>query len=85
VKRFVSPSSDFYDMEDRQRGYIQGATRQGQNVSFPIMTLAIAVVTNQNRRLQNHIQVGEIAAELKSYAKSFPRSIFVVDRGRDSV
>ena len=41
---------DFYDLEDRQRGYIQGETRQGQKVSFPIMTLAIAVVTNQYRR-----------------------------------
>jgi GGDEF domain-containing protein len=73
---------DFYDPEDRQRGYIQGETRQGQKVSFPIMTLDIAVVTNQNRRLQNHIQVGEIAAELKKYAKSFSHSIFVVDRRR---
>jgi len=73
---------DFYDLEDRQRGYIQDETRQGQIVSFPIMTLAIAVVTNQNRQLQNHIQVGEIAAEMKKYAKSFSRSIFVVDRRR---
>lgn len=73
---------DFYDVEDQQRGYIQGETRQGQKVSFPIMTLAIAVVTNQNRRLQSHIQVGEIAAEMKKYAKSFSRSIFVVDRRR---
>ena len=75
----------FYDLEEQQRGYILGETRQGQKVSFPIMTLAIAVVTNQNRRLQNHIQVGEIAAELKSYAKSFPHSTFVVDRRKDSV
>ena len=74
----------FYDLEDQQRGYILGETRQGQKVSFPIMTLGIAVVTNQNRRLQNHIQVGEIAAELKSYAKSFPHSTFVVDRRKDS-
>jgi GGDEF domain-containing protein len=71
---------DFYDPEDRQRGYIQGETRQGQKVTFPIMTLAIAVVTNQTRRLLNHIQVGEIAAEMKQYAKSFSRSIFAVDR-----
>jgi len=75
---------DFYDLEDRQRGYIQGETRQGQRVSFPIMTLAIAVVTNQYHRLQNHVQVGEIAAELKNFAKSFSHSIFVVDRRKDS-
>jgi len=61
---------DFYDLEDRQRGYIHGEARQGEKVSFPIMTIAISVVTNHYCPLQNHIQVGEIAAELKSYAKS---------------
>ncbi|MGZ3568253.1 MAG: HAMP domain-containing protein [Thermodesulfobacteriota bacterium] len=76
---------DFYDVEDRQRGYIQGETRQGEKVTFPLMTLSIAVVTNQTRRLLNHIQVGEIAAELKGYAKSFPHSIHVVDRRGDRV
>jgi len=75
---------DFYDLEDRQRGFIRGETRQGQKVSFPIMTIAIAVVTNQYRVLQNHVQVGEIAAEMKNYAKSFSRSIFVVDRRKDN-
>jgi GGDEF domain-containing protein len=85
IDSFDKVVHDFYDPEDRQRGYIQGETRQGQKVSFPIMTLAIAVVTNQYQRLQNHVQVGEIAAELKSYAKSFPRSIFVVDRRKDNV
>ncbi|OGQ00307.1 MAG: hypothetical protein A2026_21275 [Deltaproteobacteria bacterium RBG_19FT_COMBO_46_12] len=75
---------DFYDIEDRQRGCIQGETRQGQKVSFPIMTIGIAVVTNQHRGLQNYVQVGEIAAEMKNYAKSFSRSIFVVDRRKDN-
>jgi GGDEF domain-containing protein len=75
---------DFYDLEDQQRGYIQGETRQGQKVSFPIMTLAIAVVTNQYHKLKSHIQIGEIAAELKNYAKSFSRSMLVVNRRKDS-
>lgn len=75
---------DFYDPEDRERGGIQGETRQGDPVSFPIMTLAVAVVTNQHQSLENHVRVGEIAAELKNYAKSFPRSIFVVDRRKES-
>jgi hypothetical protein len=29
--------------------------------------------------------VGEIAAEMKNYAKSFSRSVFVVDRRKDNV
>jgi diguanylate cyclase (GGDEF)-like protein len=85
VHSFDKIVQDFYDLEDRQRGYIQGETRQGQKVSFPIMTLAIAVVTNQQRKLKNHVQVGEIAAEMKKYAKSFSHSIYVVDRRKDDV
>ncbi len=85
IDSFDKRVSDFYDLEDRQRGYIHGETRQGQRASFPIMTMAIAVVTNQYCPLQNHIQVGEIAAEMKNYAKSFSHSTFVVDRRGDDV
>lgn len=85
IDSFNKNIPDLYDPEDRQRGYIEGETRQGEKVSFPIMTLGIAVVTNERRPLQNHIEVGEIAAELKKYAKSFSRSIFVVDRRKEKV
>ena len=73
----------FYDPEDQQRGYIQGKTRRGEPVSFPIMTIAIAVVTNEQRKLKSHIQIGEIAAEMKNFAKKFSKSIYVVDKRRD--
>lgn len=85
IDSFDKRVSDFYDLEDRQRGYIHGETRQGQTASFPIMTMAISVVTNQYCPLQNHIQVAEIAAEMKNYAKSFSHSTFVVDQRRDNV
>jgi diguanylate cyclase (GGDEF)-like protein len=84
IDAFDEMVPNFYDVEDRERGYIQGETRQGQKVSFPIMTLAIAVVTNQYYKLKSHIQIGEIAAELKNYAKSFSRSMLVVNRRKDS-
>jgi diguanylate cyclase (GGDEF)-like protein len=85
IDSFDKKVSDFYDQEDRQRGYIHGETRQGQRVSFPIMTMAISVVTNRYCPLQNHVQVGEIAAEVKNYAKSISHSTFVVDRRADDV
>ena len=80
IEAFDRMVLDFYDLEDRQQGCIRGETRQGQKVSFPIMTLAIAVVTNQLYMLKSHIQIGEIAAELKNYAKSFSHSMLVVNR-----
>ncbi len=84
IAAFDRKIQSFYDPEDREKGYIQGTTRKGQVVSFPIMTLSIAVVTNQQRKLKSHIQVGEIAAEMKNFAKTFSKSICVVDRRRDS-
>jgi GGDEF domain-containing protein len=74
----------FYDLEDRQRGFIRGTTRTGQLVSFPIMTLSIAVVTNRQRKLISHIQVGEIAADMKNFAKTFSKSTYVVDQRQDN-
>jgi len=83
LSAFDQKIADFYDPEDRKREGIQGTTRRGEEVSFPLMTLSIAVVTNQHRKLKNHIQVGEIAAEMKNFAKSFAKSIYVVDKRRD--
>ena len=69
----------FYDSEIRKRGYIIAENRQGKQVTFPIASLSIAVVTNSERKHINHIQFGEIAAEMKEYAKSFPGSVCKVD------
>ncbi len=85
ISEFDRTIGDFYDPEDRRLGCIIGKTRQGIEMKFPILTVSIAVVTNQQKELVDPIQVGEIAAELKEYAKSIPGSIYVVDkRRRDS-
>jgi hypothetical protein len=47
------------------------------------MTVSIAVVTNERRDITSPLQVAEIAAQLKKYAKSFPKSIFVIDQRRE--
>jgi hypothetical protein len=44
------------------------------------MTLSIGVVTNSQRCFTHTAQVGELATEMKAYAKTKQGSIFVVDR-----
>ncbi|MDA8084410.1 MAG: diguanylate cyclase [Nitrospiraceae bacterium] len=80
IERFDGKIGDFYSPEDRASGYIVSKNRQGEEMTFPLMTISIAVVTNQNRVLTDPLQVGEIAAELKEHAKSIPKSIYVVDQ-----
>jgi GGDEF domain-containing protein len=85
IEAFDRKIGEFYDVEDRKRGHIRGKTRQGESISLPIMTISIAVVSNESRILENHIQVGEIAAELKNYAKSFSQSTYIVDKRKEEL
>jgi GGDEF domain-containing protein len=45
----------FYDSEIRKRGYIIAEDRQGRQVTFPLASISIAVVTNTKRKFINHI------------------------------
>ena len=74
----------FYDPVDRESGHILGKTRQGVLMQFPIMSISIAIVTNERRNLTNPLETSEIAAELKDYAKTIPKSIYVVDKRRSA-
>jgi diguanylate cyclase (GGDEF)-like protein len=82
IDRFDQRIPEFYEPADRKKGYIQGKTRQGVEMQFPIMTISIAVVTNQYRKYTDPLEASEIAAELKDYAKTIPKSVFVIDKRR---
>ena len=59
-----------------------GENRQGDKLKFPLASISIAVVTNEKRKLLNHIQFGEVAAEMKEHAKSVSGSVYMVDQRR---
>jgi GGDEF domain-containing protein len=82
IQQFDETIPDFYDKKDRKRGYIQGENRQGDKVKFALASISIAVVTNAKRKLLNHIQFGEVAAEMKEHAKSVAGSVYMVDQRR---
>ncbi|MGH7699388.1 MAG: diguanylate cyclase [Gemmatimonadales bacterium] len=73
-----------YNEQDRRAGYFFGKDRRGQLHRVPLMTLSIGIVTNEHRHFAHPAQVSELATEMKSYAKTQPGSVFVVDRRRDA-
>ncbi len=73
-----------YSEQDRRAGYFFGKDRRGQLHRVPLMTVSIGIVTNERRRFSHAAQVSELATEMKSYAKTLPGSVFVVDRRQDS-
>jgi diguanylate cyclase (GGDEF)-like protein len=82
VDEFDEKIRDLYSAKDLRAGYIETRDRRGTLNRFPIMTLSIAVVANDQGQLTNYAQVGEAAADLKRYAKSISGSVFVKDKRR---
>lgn len=80
IRNFDENIPYYYNESDRARGHIVGKNRQGEGMIFPIMTISIAVVTTDQNRKMNYIEIGEVAAELKEYVKSLPGSIYIADR-----
>lgn len=79
IKRFDEKIVELYSMEDRKKGFISTANRQGQMIQYPIISISLAAISNENRNLISHIQVAEIAAELKKRAKAIAGSVYVKD------
>jgi diguanylate cyclase (GGDEF)-like protein len=70
----------FYSDEDRLRGYIITKNRKDELDRFPLMSLSIGVVSNENRDLTSVGQIVQIATELKKVLKTMPGSNYRVDR-----
>lgn len=83
IKEFDERVPELYSYEDRKAGFISTANRRGDIIKYPIMTVSIAIVSNQFRTLSNHIEVGEIAAEMKKKAKSITGSVYLRDMRRN--
>jgi diguanylate cyclase (GGDEF)-like protein len=75
-----SKIGDFYDEEDKNRGYIETRNRQGNYQKFPLVSISIAVVNNQNREFTALGEIVRTVTELKKYAKQKQGSCLVVDK-----
>ncbi len=84
IRNFDSIVPNFYDQEDRERGFIRSTDRQGKTFDFPLMTVSIAVVFNIDGELTHYGQASEIAINLKKIAKQKAGSNYVLDRRKSS-
>ena len=79
IINFEKMAPSFYNEKDRKKGFILAKDRKGKEQKIPILSVSIGVVTNERRIITHVAQIGEIGAELKSYAKSLERSNYVKD------
>lgn len=83
IKEFDARVPSFYPPEDRKQGYIIAKDRQGHEQKFGLLAISIGIVSNVNQPITHVAQISEIGAELKKYAKSFEKSIFVRDKRQE--
>lgn len=69
-----------YREEDLTRGYIVNEDRQGVVNKFPLMSISLVVITNEDNIFDHHLQVSEKAAELKRHVKMLQGSNYTKDR-----
>lgn len=80
LEEFDKKISSFYTPEDFKKGYMISQDRHGNEQKFGFLAVSIGIVSNKNQKITHVAQIGEIGAELKRYAKSFEKSIFVRDK-----
>lgn len=70
ISRFGTLRDDFYVDKDLQRGTVLVENRRGESVEWPLMTLSVALVSNEKRTLVNYVQVSELLSEVMAFVKS---------------
>ena len=82
IANFDREVRQMYTPDDIVRGTIATKDRQGTMHTFPVMSISIGVVTSDRPSIKTIAQIGEIAAELKAFAKSKLGSVYVKDKRR---
>ncbi|WP_018295368.1 diguanylate cyclase domain-containing protein [Mariprofundus ferrooxydans] len=80
LDHFQRESALLYDASDREQGYLVGENRQGERMCFQLMSLSVAAVPCDPGVFQSHIELAEVASEVKHKAKLVPGNSIVVNQ-----
>lgn len=82
IEEFDKGIIEHYDPEDAKKGFIISIDRNDKPAMFGIMTISIAVVNTDRTLIREPKEVTQKVSELKQYAKTFAKSIYIMDRRR---
>jgi len=82
IEEFDKGISAHYEPEDAKKGFIISIDRSDKPAMFGIMTVSLAVVNTDRTLVRDPMEISQKVAELKQYAKSFAKSIYIMDRRR---
>jgi len=84
IELFDKSVTNYYDPDDRDRGYIISKDRSGAIKQFPFMTIQVAIITTEYTQVNHFGELSQIASELKKIAKQSDHSTYVVNRRREA-
>lgn len=79
IAAFESSKVHFYHASDIKKGYVISQNRHGVEESFPLLSLSIAVLTNQTDKYFDIYALSEKASDLKKKCKQTPGSSFMIE------
>lgn len=82
ISEFDELIKKFYSREDIEHGYLEAEGRRGGIERYPIMSLSIAVVTNERRLFNHPLEISNTFVSVKRKAKSLPGSVVCFDQRR---
>lgn len=81
ISQFDKRIAILYDKEDLDRGYIVAQARHGNAMlKFPLLSISLSGVTNENRPITSYGEITNIAAEIKKKVKQNSGSNLLIDR-----
>jgi GGDEF domain-containing protein/CHASE3 domain sensor protein len=82
IEEFDNGIAAFYDPEDVKKGFITSLDRKDNPAVFGIMTISLAVVNTDRTLIREPKEIATKVTELKQYAKTFTKSLYIMDRRR---
>ena len=83
VRSFDQIVVNFYDEEDRRRGWLVARNRKGEQEKYALMTCSLGVVVADDDLITHIGDLLSRITQVKSHAKRLPGSNYTIDRRRD--
>jgi diguanylate cyclase (GGDEF)-like protein len=80
VDRFDAMARELYDLDDRERGFVEVVNRRGELQRFALLTMSIGVASTERRAFQHYAEAVAVATEMKQFTKGATGSSWAVDR-----
>jgi len=84
LESFDTSIANFYNEKDRECCCMKSIDREGKARKFPIMAMSIGCVHVDPHKFSSHLEVSEIATQIKKDAKKNPKSCYILSLDKAS-